>query len=249
MLLPGYGFGHRRAAPPRREARRRSGASRRKISASFYVGYNLNGESATKLQAYRHHRAVRHRGLVSPPPLYSLPPRCPEERRSGCDLSYAGCACGSLATRNVRNDETDLPRYADRRLVRLRSLPRKRCDAWHGASGRKFAPRIRRNCRHSGAPRPFGARGVPARPGGLPDALRQCHGDVALGTAQGPPLVHIIYEPNHHADAAFLLAALRGVRAHHWGFGDMPPQPQVSREEMAEIVKYVRWLQREAGVY
>src|SRR5690625_1992022 len=77
----------------------------------------------------------------------------------------------------------------------------------------------------------------------------QCHGDVALGTAQGPPLVHIIYEPNHHADAAFLLAALRGVRAHHWGFGDMPPQPQVSREETAEIVKYVRWLQREAGVY
>lgn len=77
----------------------------------------------------------------------------------------------------------------------------------------------------------------------------QCHGDAALGTAQGPPLVHIIYEPSHHADAAFLLATLRGVRAHHWAFGDMPPQPQVSREEMAEIVKYVRWLQREAGVY
>lgn len=77
----------------------------------------------------------------------------------------------------------------------------------------------------------------------------QCHGDAALGTAQGPPLVHIIYEPNHHADAAFLLAVLRGVRAHHWRFGDMPPQPQVSREEVEEIVKYVRWLQRQAGVY
>ena len=76
-----------------------------------------------------------------------------------------------------------------------------------------------------------------------------CHGDAALGTRQGPPLVHRIYEPSHHADISFVLAAERGVRAHHWGFGDMPPQPQVSREEVMEIVRYVRWLQRGAGVY
>lgn len=76
-----------------------------------------------------------------------------------------------------------------------------------------------------------------------------CHGEAALGTAQGPPLVHIIYEPSHHADAAFILAAERGVRAHHWSFGDMPPRPEVSRVEVMEIVRYVRWLQREAGVY
>ncbi|MGB5053255.1 MAG: hypothetical protein WBO24_02550, partial [Nitrospirales bacterium] len=30
-----------------------------------------------------------------------------------------------------------------------------------------------------------------------------CHGVQAVGTAQGPPLVHKIYEPNHHADFAF----------------------------------------------
>lgn len=77
----------------------------------------------------------------------------------------------------------------------------------------------------------------------------QCHGEAALGTSQGPPLVHIVYEPNHHADAAFILAAERGVRAHHWSFGDMPPLPEVSRAEVMEIVQYVRWLQREAGVY
>lgn len=76
-----------------------------------------------------------------------------------------------------------------------------------------------------------------------------CHGESALGTEQGPPLVHIIYEPNHHGDAAFILAAERGVRAHHWGFGDMLPVPGVTREEVAQIVGYVRWLQREAGVY
>lgn len=76
-----------------------------------------------------------------------------------------------------------------------------------------------------------------------------CHGEAALGTALGPPLVHIVYEPNHHGDAAFILAAERGVRAHHWGFGDMPPQPDITREEVMEVVGYVRWLQREAGVF
>lgn len=76
-----------------------------------------------------------------------------------------------------------------------------------------------------------------------------CHGDAALGTALGPPLVHIVYEPNHHADIAFVMASERGVRAHHWGFGDMPPLPEVSRDQVLAIVGYVRWLQREAGVY
>lgn len=30
-----------------------------------------------------------------------------------------------------------------------------------------------------------------------------CHGPQGTGTQQGPPLVHKIYEPNHHGDAAF----------------------------------------------
>ena len=76
----------------------------------------------------------------------------------------------------------------------------------------------------------------------------RCHGAAARGTELGPPLVHIIYEPNHHSDAAFYLAAQNGVVAHHWSFGDMPPQPQVSREQLAMIVAYVRWLQRNAGI-
>lgn len=75
-----------------------------------------------------------------------------------------------------------------------------------------------------------------------------CHGEAALGTTVGPPLVHIIYEPNHHADISFIFAAERGVQAHHWGFGDMPPVPGVTREQVTEIVGYVRWLQREAGI-
>jgi mono/diheme cytochrome c family protein len=75
-----------------------------------------------------------------------------------------------------------------------------------------------------------------------------CHGQRALGTDQGPPLVHIIYEPSHHADIAFIFAVERGVRAHHWHFGDMPPVPSVSREQIDEITAYVRYLQRLVGI-
>ncbi len=53
-----------------------------------------------------------------------------------------------------------------------------------------------------------------------------CHGDLK-GSDKGPPLLHRIYEPSHHADASFQLAAKNGVRAHHWQFGDMAPVPQV----------------------
>jgi mono/diheme cytochrome c family protein len=75
-----------------------------------------------------------------------------------------------------------------------------------------------------------------------------CHGQRALGTDRGPPLVHIIYEPSHHADIAFVMAAERGVRAHHWSFGDMAPVSGVDRSDLAEVIAYVRFLQREVGI-
>lgn len=76
-----------------------------------------------------------------------------------------------------------------------------------------------------------------------------CHGVRAVGTKQGPPLVHKIYEPNHHADVAFQRAAANGVRAHHWEFGNMPKIEGVTAEDVDHIIRYVRWLQREAGIY
>lgn len=77
-----------------------------------------------------------------------------------------------------------------------------------------------------------------------------CHGQEAAGTAQsGPPLVHKIYEPSHHADGAFYLAVSKGVRAHHWQFGNMPPINDVSMEETAHIIGCVRALQRQNGIY
>jgi mono/diheme cytochrome c family protein len=76
-----------------------------------------------------------------------------------------------------------------------------------------------------------------------------CHGIGGVGTAQGPPLVHKVYEPNHHGDAAFQRAAAAGVKAHHWSFGDMPKIDAVKPEDVDQIVKYVRWLQKQAGIF
>ena len=77
----------------------------------------------------------------------------------------------------------------------------------------------------------------------------ECHGENAAGRfGFGPPLIHRIYEPSHHADVAFQLAAAQGVGAHHWRFGNMPAQPDVSRGDVLAIVAYVRELQRANGI-
>jgi len=76
----------------------------------------------------------------------------------------------------------------------------------------------------------------------------RCHGPQGKGTDNGPPLVHKIYEPNHHADMAFQRAAAKGVRAHHWEFGNMPKIEGVTSEEVTQIIGYIRWLQRQAGI-
>lgn len=77
----------------------------------------------------------------------------------------------------------------------------------------------------------------------------RCHGTAGRGTNVGPPLVHKIYEPSHHADFAFMRAAMQGVRAHHWKFGNMPKISEATSEDVTTIILYVRWLQRQAGIY
>ena len=74
-----------------------------------------------------------------------------------------------------------------------------------------------------------------------------CHGQNGQGTAQGPALVNDIYNPGHHGDEAFQSAARNGVQAHHWRFGNMPPQ-QVTGAEVARIVAYIRELQQANGI-
>lgn len=75
-----------------------------------------------------------------------------------------------------------------------------------------------------------------------------CHGSDLKGTDKAPPFLHRFYEPSHHGDAAFQMAARNGVRAHHWNFGDMPPVPGLSPDEVAHITAYVRMKQRKAGI-
>ena len=108
--------------------------------------------------------------------------------------------------------------------------------------------------------RPGDVRDLPPPPTTTPAELQagktlfdgscgQCHGDAARGTDQGPPLVHPTYRPNHHADISFYRAVEFGVAAHHWRFGNMAPLPGVTREQVTEIVAYIRWLQQEAGIF
>ena len=92
--------------------------------------------------------------------------------------------------------------------------------------------------------------GVAAEGKSLFDAnCATCHGENAAGKdGYGPPLIHPIYRPGHHADASFYMAAQNGARSHHWTFGDMPPVEGVDRADVGKIIAYVRTLQQANGV-
>ena len=75
-----------------------------------------------------------------------------------------------------------------------------------------------------------------------------CHGVNAAGSDKGPPLVHDIYNPGHHADQSFVMATRFGVRQHHWPYGNMPAQSQVNETDVRAIIQYVRELQTANGI-
>ncbi|MGB0663022.1 MAG: c-type cytochrome [Pontibacterium sp.] len=76
----------------------------------------------------------------------------------------------------------------------------------------------------------------------------QCHGENGSGTQAGPPLIHKIYEPSHHGDPSFFNAMRKGVRSHHWSYGNMPAQPQVGFMQANAIVAFIREVQRHNGI-
>lgn len=76
-----------------------------------------------------------------------------------------------------------------------------------------------------------------------------CHGKWLDGTDQGPPLLHPYYKPSHHGDPSFYRAALKGVKAHHWEFGDMPRISGITRKDMDAVIPFIRWLQQAKGLY
>lgn len=76
-----------------------------------------------------------------------------------------------------------------------------------------------------------------------------CHGTNAVGIeGAGPPLIHVIYEPSHHADESFRRAVAMGVKSHHWRFGDMPPVEGLTRGDVAMVIAYIREIQRANGI-
>lgn len=79
-------------------------------------------------------------------------------------------------------------------------------------------------------------------------ACAQCHGADLRGAKEGPPLLHRVYEPSHHADIAFQIAVKYGSRQHHWNFGDMKPVADVTPDDVAHITAHVRAEQRKAGI-
>ncbi|MCT4609238.1 MAG: cytochrome c [Pelagimonas sp.] len=81
------------------------------------------------------------------------------------------------------------------------------------------------------------------------NACVACHGTNAVGVeGAGPPLIHVIYEPSHHADESFQRAVAVGVRSHHWRFGDMPPVEGLTRGDVTMIIAYIREIQRANGI-
>lgn len=81
------------------------------------------------------------------------------------------------------------------------------------------------------------------------NACVACHGTSAVGVeGAGPPLIHVIYEPSHHADESFQRAVAVGVRSHHWRFGDMPPVEGLTRGDVAMVIAYIREIQRANGI-
>ena len=77
-----------------------------------------------------------------------------------------------------------------------------------------------------------------------------CHGINAAGqNGAAPPLIHIIYEPNHHGDGSFLSAVRNGVQSHHWNFGNMPEIEGLNDGDVRAITQFIRELQRENGIF
>lgn len=74
-----------------------------------------------------------------------------------------------------------------------------------------------------------------------------CHTVSAEGTALGPSHLSVIYNPDHHADAAFVRAVVGGVASHHWGFGDMLPISGLTDDDLVRIIAFVRESQRIKG--
>ena len=79
------------------------------------------------------------------------------------------------------------------------------------------------------------------------ESCASCHGSDLRGTDEGPSLLSIVYEPNHHSDASFRSAIANGAPQHHWPFGDMEPVEGLSLDDVEAVIGYVRAEQQRLG--
>jgi mono/diheme cytochrome c family protein len=74
-----------------------------------------------------------------------------------------------------------------------------------------------------------------------------CHGEDLTGTDRGPSHLSVVYEPNHHPDAAFRSAIENGSSQHHWDFGPMPPVEGLDDRDVDAVIAFVRAEQDRRG--
>lgn len=75
-----------------------------------------------------------------------------------------------------------------------------------------------------------------------------CHGAGAMGTANGPPLVHEMYREEIFADDRIADATRNGAQQRNWSYGRMPGIGGLSDQDVADLIAYVREVQDDAGL-
>lgn len=79
---------------------------------------------------------------------------------------------------------------------------------------------------------------------------QKCHGERAGGTWRMPSLVSPPYGPKQLTDRSFHLTVMNGARSRYWlNFKGMQPIKNLSQEEAEAILRFVRDLQKQAGIY
>ncbi|BCE00778.1 c-type cytochrome [Marinicellulosiphila megalodicopiae] len=66
-----------------------------------------------------------------------------------------------------------------------------------------------------------------------------CHGEKLEGGLKGPPIIFALYSPSSHSDARLDKSIRQGVKQDHWYFGDMPGYPDMSKQDMKQLINFI----------
>ena len=72
----------------------------------------------------------------------------------------------------------------------------------------------------------------------------QCHGADAMGGKRAPTFLQVKFDPNNFSNSRIARTIINGSNS-----GAMPSQKgRVNDEEIGEIIKYIRHIQKQAGI-